>query len=49
MLSTLKRKTCFVKYFAGLDEQGLYRIVGVASKVTKLTNLGLGRLPRKTI
>ena len=29
-------------HLTGLEEQGLYRIVGVASKVTKLTNTGLG-------
>lgn len=27
----------------GLDEQGLYRIVGVSSKVTKLLQMGLDR------
>ena len=28
----------------GLEEQGLYRIVGVSSKVAKLTTMGLGKL-----
>ena len=28
---------------AGLEDQGLYRVVGVASKVTKLLNMGLDR------
>jgi len=28
---------------AGLEEQGLYRVVGVNSKVTKLLNMGLDR------
>ena len=27
----------------GLEEEGLYRVVGVASKVTKLLNSGLDR------
>lgn len=27
----------------GLEEQGLYRVVGVNSKVTKLLNMGLDR------
>ncbi len=27
----------------GLEEQGLYRVVGVASKVTKLLTMGLDR------
>lgn len=27
----------------GLEEQGIYRVVGVASKVTKLLNMGLDR------
>ena len=28
--------------FAGLDEEGLYRVVGVSSKVAKLSGLLLG-------
>ena len=28
---------------SGLEEQGLYRVVGVASKVTKLLTMGLDR------
>lgn len=27
----------------GLEDQGLYRLVGVSSKVTKLLNMGLDR------
>jgi hypothetical protein len=33
-------------YYVGLEEQGLYRVVGVASKVTRLLTMGLDR--RKT-
>ena len=29
--------------YLGLEEEGLYRVVGVASKVTKLLNSGLDR------
>jgi len=29
--------------FTGLEDQGLYRVVGVASKVTKLLTMGLDR------
>lgn len=29
---------------SGLEEEGLYRVVGVNSKVSKLTNLLLGEL-----
>ena len=34
-----------MKYFSmtGLEDQGLYRLVGVSSKVTKLLNMGLDR------
>lgn len=28
---------------SGIDEQGLYRIVGVSSKVQKLLNLAMGK------
>jgi len=29
--------------YAGLEEQGLYRVVGVSSKVSKLLTMGLDR------
>ena len=37
---------CFI--FSGLTDQGLYRVVGVNSKVNKLTNMGLGKLKVNT-
>lgn len=30
-------------YFSGLEEQGLYRVVGVSSKVNKLLSMGLDK------
>ena len=33
----------FLAFSSGLEEQGLYRVVGVASKVTKLLTHGLDR------
>lgn len=30
-------------WYTGLEEQGLYRVVGVNSKVTKLLSMGLDR------
>lgn len=32
-----------VKIFPGLEEQGLYRVVGVSSKVNKLLSMGLDK------
>lgn len=48
----LSKKVACVHYFnilfllTGLDEQGLYRVGGVSSKITKLLAMGLDR--RKT-
>lgn len=48
----LSKKVACVQYFnilfllTGLDEQGLYRVGGVSSKITKLLAMGLDR--RKT-
>jgi len=48
----LSKKVTCVQYFnilfllTGLDEQGLYRVGGVSSKITKLLAMGLDR--RKT-
>ena len=33
----------FVLIFIGLEDQGLYRLVGVSSKVSKLLTLGLDK------
>ena len=30
-------------WLTGLEEQGLYRVVGVSSKINKLTSMGLGK------
>jgi hypothetical protein len=35
------KMTCY--YIVGLEDQGLYRLVGVSSKVSKLLSMGLDR------
>jgi len=36
--------TYFFFFFAGINDQGLYRVVGVSSKVQKLVSFMIGKL-----